>query len=34
MSIFDKDGNWVYENQLGEPILLGITQVSLYEGKA
>lgn len=34
IGIFDKDGNWVNENLLGEPILDGITQVSLYQGKA
>jgi hypothetical protein len=33
IGIFDKDGNWVNENILGEPILDGLTQVTLYQGK-
>lgn len=34
IGVFDKDGNWVNENILGEPVFEGLTQVDLYQGKA
>lgn len=34
IGVFDKDGNWVNENLASEPILKGMTQANLYEGKA
>lgn len=30
IGVFDKDGNWVSENVLGDPILEGLTQVRLF----
>lgn len=33
IAIFDKDGNWVHENTVGEPIMNGDTQCHLYQGK-
>lgn len=33
MGIFDKDGNWVHENVMGEPIMKGEAQSYIYQGK-
>lgn len=33
IAIFDKDGNWVHENSIGEPIMNGESQSYFFQGK-